>query len=173
MNPAFEHNVEVVAAFGLKLAAALAILLVGRWLARFVARLVERVLNRSKLNRTLVSFTKNIVYFGMLLFVFVVALNKLGIETTSLVALIGAAGLAIGLALQGSLTNFAAGVMIIVMHPFEVGDTIDAGGATGRVEEIQVFNTIMLTDDGRTVIVPNSKITGDKIVVHPRKQPSA
>jgi small conductance mechanosensitive channel len=102
-----------------------------------------------------------------LIFVCIAALNKIGIETTSFVALIGAAGLAIGLALQGSLANFAAGVMLIFLQPFKIGDEVEAGGASGFVREIQIFSTIMETRDKKKVIVPNAKITSDKIVVLP------
>jgi small conductance mechanosensitive channel len=95
--------------------------------------------------------------------VVIVALSKLGIQTTSFIAIIGAAGLAVGLALQGSLANFAAGVMLIIFKPFKVGDFISAGGAMGTVEEIQIFNTILNAPDNRCIIVPNSKVTGDNI----------
>jgi small conductance mechanosensitive channel len=105
----------------------------------------------------------------LLLFVIIAALNKLGVETTSFVALIGAAGLAVGLALQGSLANFAAGVMIIMFHPFGVGDYVEAGGGVGTVQDIQIFSTVIITDDKKKVIVPNAKITGDKITVYPKK----
>ena len=152
--------------YGLSLVYALLILVIGRWAAKLVSRLVENALTRSKVNKTLASFTKNIVYFGMLIFVILAALNKLGIETTSFVALIGAAGLAVGLALQGSLANFAAGVMLIMFQPFQVGDFVEAGGATGTVDEIQIFSTIMSTQDNKIIIIPNAKITSDKIVVH-------
>ena len=144
------------------------ILVIGRWVARLLAAVVERSLAPSKLNATLVNFLKNLVYFTLLIFVFIAALNKLGVETTSFVALVGAAGLAVGLALQGSLANFAAGVMIVVFHPFEVGDTIEAGGAVGVVREIQIFNTVLAAEDRKMVIIPNAKITSDKIVVTPR-----
>ena len=106
--------------------------------------------------------TKNYV---ILIFVILAALGKLGVQTNSFVALIGAAGLAVGFALQGSLANFAAGVMIIMLEPFKAGDVIEAGGASGTVKEIQIFSTIMTSED-KKIIVPNSKITGDKIVVH-------
>ncbi len=154
--------------YGVKVLFAILILIIGRWFARVAARLVERTLSRSKMNHTLLIFTKNIVYFGILVFVALAALNKIGIETTSFVAIIGAAGLAVGLALQGSLANFAAGVMLVVFQLFDVGDFIEAGGATGTVEEISIFNTIVRTTDNKKVIVPNAKITGDKIVIYPR-----
>ena len=123
-------------------------------------------MDKSKVNPPLVSFSKNLVYYGILVFVAIAALNKLGVETNSFVAIIGAAGLAVGLALQGSLANFAAGVMIVLFQPFQVGDYIEAGGAVGKVQEIQIFSTIIISDDKKRVIVPNAKVTSDKIVIH-------
>jgi small conductance mechanosensitive channel len=119
---------------------------------------------RAKVDHTLISFTTNLVYFGLMAFVVIAALSKLGIQTTSFVAIIGAAGLAIGLALQGSLSNFAAGVILIMFRPFKSGDYIEGGGVAGSVKEIQIFTTILTTPDNKTIIVPNSKLTGDNIV---------
>ena len=156
--------------YGLNVLGAIVILIVGKWIARICSRLVEKAMVKSKVNKTLAVFTKNIVYFGVLVFVALAALNKLGIETTSFIAVLGAAGLAVGLALQGSLSNFAAGVMLVVFQPFGVGDYIEAGGATGTVDEIQIFSTIMSTQDKKKIIIPNSKITADKIVIYPNSQ---
>ncbi len=154
--------------YGLNLLAAAAIFIIGKWVAKVVARISEGLLLKANVEKTLSSFGKNIVYFGIMTFVVIAALNKIGIETNSFLAVIGAAGLAIGLALQGSLSNFAAGVMMIIFHPFKVGDYIEAGGAEGAVTEIQIFSTIIHTKDNKKVIVPNAKITGDKITVHPK-----
>ena len=154
--------------YGINLLAAILIFVIGKWVARLLSRLSEKAMMKSKVNETLASFAKNLIYYGILIFVAIAALSKLGIETNSFVAIIGAAGLAVGFALQGSLANFAAGVMIILFQPFGVGDTIEAGGATGVVQEIQVFSTIIHSADNKRVIVPNAKITGDKITVHPR-----
>ena len=154
--------------YGMQAVAAVVIFIVGKWLARISSRLIGQVMGRSKINDTLVSFTKNIAYYVILIFVAIAALNKLGVETTSFVAIVGAAGLAVGLALQGSLSNFAAGVMLILFQPFKVGDEIEAGGASGIVKEIQIFSTIMMTKDNKKVIVPNAKISGDKITIYPK-----
>ena len=164
----WEKILGFVIQYGINLLAAIVIFVVGKWVAGLLARLFEKAMMKAKVNTTLASFTKNIIFYGMLIFVAIAALNKVGIETNSFVAIIGAAGLAVGLALQGSLANFAAGVMIILFQPFGVGDTIEAGGATGVVQEIQVFSTIIHSADNKRVIVPNAKITGDKITVHPR-----
>lgn len=154
-----------VAVFGLNLVAALVIFIIGKWLASVAARFFAKSLEKTKVDKTLTVFLRNAVYFGAVTFVIIAALGKLGIETTSFITVIGAAGLAVGLALQGSLSNFAAGVMIILFKPFRVGDMIEAGGAVGKVEEIQVFSTILRTADKKIVIVPNAKITGDKITI--------
>ena len=153
--------------YGLNVLFAILILIIGKWVARLASRVIEAAMLKAKINKTLAVFTKNMAYFGLLVFVAIAALSKLGIETTSFVALIGAAGLAVGLALQGSLANFAAGVMLIIFQPFEVGDFIEAAGAVGRVTEVQIFSTIIHTTDNKKVIVPNAKITGDKITVYP------
>jgi small conductance mechanosensitive channel len=153
--------------YGISLIAALLIFIIGKWLAKIVSQLVEKAMLKTKMNKTLVTFTRHIVYFTILVFVIIAALNKLGIETNSFLAIIGAAGLAVGLALQGSLANFAAGVMMILFQPFQVGDFVEAGGAVGTVQEIQIFSTVIITPDKKKVIVPNSKITGDKITIHP------
>jgi len=152
--------------YGLSFVYAILIFIVGKWVARLVSKIAGTAMTKGKLNETLASFLKNIIYYVLLMFVVIAALNKLGIETTSFVAIIGAAGLAVGLALQGSLANFAAGVMLILFQPFKVGDEVEAGGASGTVKEIQIFSTIMETNDKKTIIVPNAKITADKIIIH-------
>jgi small conductance mechanosensitive channel len=113
--------------YGINIVAALIIFIIGKWIARLASNLAERLMLNAKINRTLATFTKHMVYFGMLAFVIIAALNKLGIETNSFIAIIGAAGLAVGLALQGALANFAAGVMLIMFQPFQVDDLVEAG----------------------------------------------
>jgi small conductance mechanosensitive channel len=153
--------------YGLNILAALLILIIGRMAASMVAKLVQNALQKTKLNQTLASFVRNLTYYALMAFVIIAALNKLGVETSSFIAVVGAASLAIGLALQGSLSNFASGVMLIIFHPFKVGDTVEAAGAQGTIEEIQIFNTVMLSPDKtKRIIVPNSKVTADKITVH-------
>ena len=152
--------------YGLSFVYAILIFIIGKWAARVVSKIAGAAMHKAKLNETLSSFLKNIIYYVLLIFICIAALNKIGVETTSFVALIGAAGLAVGLALQGSLANFAAGVMLILFQPFKVGDEVEAGGASGIVKEIQIFSTIMETKDNKKIIVPNAKITADKIVIH-------
>lgn len=168
MQNIMDKAMGYVMQYGLAFLYAILIFIIGKWLARVIAKIAGAAMHKAKLNETLSSFLKNIIYYVLLIFVCIAALNKLGIETTSFVALIGAAGLAVGLALQGSLANFAAGVMLILFQPFKVGDEVEAGGAAGNVKEIQIFSTIMETADKKVIIVPNAKITADKIVIHKR-----
>jgi small conductance mechanosensitive channel len=152
--------------YGIKLAVGILIYVIGKKASGIIADLAGKAMSKAKLNKTLTSFCRNIIYYCALLFVVITALGQVGIQTNSFVALIGASGLAVGLALQGALANFAAGVMIILFQPFQVGDTIEAAGAVGTVTEIQVFSTILGTTDNKNVIIPNAKITADKIIIH-------
>lgn len=155
---------EYLATYGLKILGALLIFLIGRWVAGVVAGLVEKALLKSKIDKTIAKFTKHLTNVGILVFVVIAALASLGVETTQFAVALGAAGLAIGLALQGSLANFASGFLMIVFRPFKVGDFIEAAGVKGVVEEIQIFNTIINTLDNIRVIVPNGQITGGNIL---------
>jgi small conductance mechanosensitive channel len=159
-----EHWVQVGLAFGVNVLLALGIMIVGWVAARFLRRATSKGLRRSYVEPTLASFLGNIVYALVLAFAVVATLNKVGVQTTSLVALIGAAGLAIGLALQGSLSNFAAGIMIIIFRHFRVGDVIETGVINGTVESLDIFNTVIITADNQKVIVPNSKLTQDAVI---------
>ncbi len=169
MQEHIEKIYEYLIQYGFNFVAAILIFIIGKWVAKIVSNFLERFLLNSKVEKTLAIFGRNIVYFAILVFVSIAALNKLGVETSSFLAIIGAAGLAVGLALQGSLSNFASGVMMILFHPFHLEDYIEAGGAEGTVTEIQIFNTIITTKDNKRVIVPNAKITGDKITVYPKQ----
>jgi len=152
--------------FATNLLAALLIFGVGRWTARLVTRIVGRLALRAKIDETLVKFATNLVYAAMLAFAALSALNRLGVDTTSFTAVVAAAGLAVGFALQGSLSNFAAGVLLILFKPFKLGDHVTAGGALGMVEEIQIFNTLIRTETNSLMIVPNSAITTATITNH-------
>jgi small conductance mechanosensitive channel len=161
---------ELVAAFGIRAATALLILVVGRWVAKFLRNLIGKMMAKSNLDATLVTFVGSLVYFSLLTFVALAALAQLGIQTTSFIAVIGAAGLAVGLALQGSLANFAAGVLMLIFRPFKVGDFIEGAGVAGVVEEIHIFNTMLSTLDNKAIIIPNAKLTGDNITNYTRKE---
>ena len=137
---------------------AIAIVLIGRIVVKWIVKLVRKLMVRSDMDPILINFASAIVNAILLLFVFIAALDQLGVDTTSLVALIGAAGLAIGLSLQGSLQNFAAGVMLIVFRPFKIGDFVDAGGQAGVIEQISIFSTTMKSGDNKEIIIPNGQI---------------
>ena len=144
--------------WGINFLFALGIFVAGRWLARGIVALIKRLLARGRFDPILANFVTSILNGVLLLVVVIAALDRLGVNTTSLVALIGAAGLAIGLALQDSLKNFAAGVMLIVFRPFKAGDFVEAGGTQGVVERINIFSSTFSTPDNREIIVPNGAI---------------
>ena len=161
---------ELLTVYGLKVLAALAILLVGRIVAGWGRRLTEKMLGRSRTDEIVIGFVGSIVYIGLMVFVVLAALGQLGIQTTSFIAILGAAGLAIGLALQGSLANFASGFLLIIFRPFKVGDFIEAAGVSGSVEAIQIFTTTLKTPDNKAVIVPNSAIYDGNITNYSAKE---
>ncbi len=159
--------------FGLNLIAAIAIFVVGRWIAMALHRFVVRGLEKAKMEPILVRFLGNIVYTLLLIFVVLAAINQVGVQTTSLIALLGAAGLAVGLALQGSLANFAAGILIIIFRPYRIGDFVEGGGVAGTVDEVQIFTTILKSPDNRRIIVPNGQMMSGTIVnfsTHPTRR---
>lgn len=160
---------ELVVTYGLKIVGALVIVVIGFWLARRLGNGLQRMLEKSHFDASLTHFLSNLAYYALLIFVLLAALNQLGIETTSFVALIGAAGLAVGLALEGALSNFAAGVLILIFRPFKVGDWVEAASIFGKVENILVFSTILVTRDNKTVIIPNAQVTGSPIINYSHK----
>ncbi|MCL5281678.1 MAG: mechanosensitive ion channel [Planctomycetes bacterium] len=154
----------LVAQYGLNLIGALAIFVVGRWVAKSVSSLLSKALTKAKVDATLVPFIENLAYTGMLVFIIIAALAKLGVQTASVVAVLGAAGLAVGLALQGSLANFASGVLLLVFKPFRVGDYVEISGVGGTVQAIHVFNTVLNDPNNIRVIVPNGQVTSGNIL---------
>lgn len=149
--------------WGINIIMALAIFLIGKFVVKMVVRFSKKLMAKAKVDNILVNFIASIINAILLLFVFIAALDQLGVETTSLIALIGAAGLAIGLALQGTLQNLASGVMLIIFRPFNDGDFIEAAGVSGVVEEIGIFTTTMRSGDNREIIIPNGEIFGGTI----------
>jgi small conductance mechanosensitive channel len=149
--------------WGINIVFALAIFVVGRMVAKAIVKLLRKILEKSGMDNILINFIGSIVNSALLLFIIIAALDQLGVDTTSLIAILGAAGLAVGLALQNSLQNFAAGVMLIIFRPFKTGDFVEAAGTAGVVETISIFSTIMRTGDNREVIVPNGAIYSDTI----------
>lgn len=150
--------------WGLRLLAALLILLVGMWLAKRLSTGLERVLGRAHVDSTLIGFLRNVSYAAMLVLVFVTVLTSLGVPQTSMLAVLGAAGLAVGLALRDSLSNIASGVMLIVLRPFRAGDHVIAAGEEGIVSEVRIFQTRLRAFDQRMIILPNSQITTAPII---------
>lgn len=149
--------------FAINLALAIVIYVVGKFVVKIIVNIVGKLLKKAKYDDMLVDFLKAIANAVLMLFVIIAALNELGIDTSSLVAILAAAGLAIGLSLQGSLSNFAAGVMLLVFRPFKAGDFVDAGGATGVVKNISIFTTTMNSVDNKLIIVPNGSIYSGNI----------
>ncbi len=150
--------------YGIQILAAIVIFVVGKWIAGFVRNKLRSTMQKRDVDPALVSFGTSIIYYVLMIAVVIAAIQRVGFETTSLVAVLGAAGLAVGLALQGSLSNFASGVLIIMFRPFKIGDFIDAGGQAGVVQEIGVLVTIMKTPDNKKIIQPNSAIMSGAIV---------
>jgi len=159
-----QSGMDLLMQYGPKLLAAIAIFLIGKMVANGVKRMVSRVMTKGNVDPLIIGFTSSLVYIGMMVFVVMAALGQIGIQTTSFIAILGAAGLAIGLALQGSLANFAAGFLLIIFRPFKVGDVVEAAGVTGKVDVIQIFTTTLKTPDNKTIIIPNAKLSGDNII---------
>ena len=155
---------EWIIPYGTKILLAIAIFVVGKFLARLISRLLGKAALKSTKDEMLQSFIVSISYFLLLLIVVIASLSQIGINTSSLVALIGAAGLAIGLSLQNSLQNFAAGVMLLIFKPFRKGDLIETGGMTGVVEQMGLLVLELRTGDNKTVLLPNGKVFSDSIV---------
>ena len=160
----WERLAETGMAFGTNLVAALAIFLIGKWIASRLVILMKAALTRAKVDRTLVSFLGNVANIGLLILIIIAALGKLGIPTTSVTALIGGAGLAVALSLKDQLSNFAAGALIILFRPFKVGDFIKVNGFEGTVSEIKMVQTALSTPDNEEVILPNSIVMSNCIV---------
>ena len=169
MEDLIEKILELLTIYGLKVIAAIVVFIVGRWIAKGLTKFAENVMNKRQVDPTIVSFVANMTYIALLVFVVLAALGQLGIQTTSFIAVIGAAGLAIGLALQGSLANFAAGFLMIIFRPFKVGDYIEGAGVAGTVEATQIFTTQLKTPDNKTVIIPNAALTAGNITNYSAK----
>jgi len=155
---------EIITTYGLNLVWAIVTLVVGLWVVKLIKRGIRQGLDRGETEETLKSFLISIVSVLLKVMVYITALGMLGVEMTSFIAILGAAGLAVGLALSGALQNFAGGVMILLFKPFRAGDYIDAQGHSGTVKEIQIFSTILKTPDNKTILIPNGKLANDSMV---------
>ena len=163
METAVEEATEFLAVYGLQVVAAIVILIIGRLVAGLARRGVGKLLARAHVDPTVSSFLMNLTYIMVMVFTVLAVLSKFGVQTASFIAVLGAAGFAVGFALQGSLANFAAGILILVLRPFKVGNFIDAGGVAGSVKEIRLFTTELATPDNVQILVPNGQIYGGVI----------
>lgn len=155
---------EIIAAYGLKIVGAILFFIIGLWIVNSITKLIRKLMARRHIDASLQSFLSSMIGVGLKVLLLVSVAGMVGIETTSFVAVIGAMGLAVGLALQGSLANFAGGVLILLFKPFKAGDMIESNGQIGVVQEIQIFNTIMLTGDNKTIIIANAMVSNGIIV---------
>ncbi len=163
METFMDTLVAFATTYGIKIVGAILVLIVGRFVAGLARRTVVRVMERGNVDPAIVSFVRGIVYYLILIVAIVAALGKFGVETASFIAVLGAAGFAVGFALQGSLSNFAAGVLLLLFRPYKIGDYIEAAGTAGSVREMGIFTTVLTTPDNVRVMVPNGKVFGDVI----------
>ncbi len=165
LDPTATENVwqGVLAIGALNILVSILILIIGRWIAQWLSRMAEKAMGRANVDHTLRNFAISILYYLLLFIVIIMALNNLGFSTTSIVAVLGAGGIAVGLALKDSLSNFAAGAMIIFFKLYKVGDFVEVAGATGSVREVRIFNTLLETPDRKLVLVPNGQVLSANI----------
>ncbi len=164
MNDLLTKLLEWATLYGLNIIAALVIVLIGCFVANTIKSLIIRVLEKGHVDKTLVSFLSSICHIGIMIFAIIAALGRLGVQTASFVAILGAAGLAVGLALQGSLANFASGILMVIFKPFRAGDYIEGAGVAGSVQSLGIFTTELCSPDNKKIIIPNAKIMGDNII---------
>ncbi|MGR5299134.1 mechanosensitive ion channel domain-containing protein, partial [Vibrio mediterranei] len=162
------NNSDLLVQYGVNIISAILILFIGNIVVKAVANSVSKLLHKKKMDKAVVEFIHGIVRYTLFVIILIAALSRIGVQTASVVAVIGAAGLAIGLALQGSLSNFAAGVLIVSFRPFKSGDYVEIGGMAGSVDSIQIFQTILTTPDNKMVVVPNASVIGSPITNYSR-----
>ena len=158
------RNQALLLSYAVNIVAAIAIIIVGMIVARVVSNAINRVMRARQIDATVADFLSALVRYGLIAFTLIAALGRVGVQTASVIAVLGAAGLAIGLALQGSLSNLAAGVLLVTFRPFRSGEYVDLGGIAGTVLQVQIFSTTLRTVDGRIVVVPNGKIIAGNII---------
>ncbi|HBV77282.1 Protein involved in stability of MscS mechanosensitive channel [Vibrio casei] len=170
--PKMEHwlndNSDLLIQYGVNIISALIILFIGNIIVKTISNSVAKLLEKKQMDQAVVHFISSLVRYVLFVIVLIAALGKVGVQTASVVAVIGAAGLAIGLALQGSLANFAAGVLIVAFRPFKAGDYVEVSGVAGSVESIQIFQTVLTTPDNKMIVVPNGSVIGSPIVNYSR-----
>ena len=158
------RNQELLLSYAVNIVAAIAILIVGMIVARIVSGTVNRLMLARKIDATVADFLSALVRYAIIAFTLIAALGRVGVQTASVIAVLGAAGLAVGLALQGSLSNLAAGVLLVMFRPFRAGEYVDLGGVAGTVLSVQIFSTTMRTVDGKIIVIPNGKIIAGNII---------
>lgn len=157
-------NQALLLSYAVNIVAALAIIIVGLIIARMISNAVNRLMISRKIDATVADFLSALVRYGIIAFTLIAALGRVGVQTASVIAVLGAAGLAVGLALQGSLSNLAAGVLLVMFRPFRAGEYVDLGGVAGTVLSVQIFSTTMRTADGKIIVIPNGKIIAGNII---------
>ncbi|WP_423732187.1 small-conductance mechanosensitive channel MscS [Hafnia paralvei] len=162
-------NQDLLIHYAVNIIAAIVIFIVGSIIAKIVSGTITRLMKARGVDLTVAHFLSALVRYGIMAFTIIAALGRLGVQTASVIAVIGAAGLAVGLALQGSLSNFAAGVLLVLFRPFRTGEFVDLGGVSGTVKDVQIFSTTMLTADNKTIVVPNGKIIAGNIINYSRE----
>lgn len=162
-------NQDLLIQYAVNIVAAIVIFIVGSIIAKIVSGAITRLMKARGVDLTVAHFLSALVRYGILAFTIIAALGRIGVQTASVIAVIGAAGLAVGLALQGSLSNFAAGVLLVLFRPFRTGEFVDLGGVSGTVKDVQIFSTTMLTADNKTIVVPNGKIIAGNIINYSRE----
>ena len=170
MNEIWDMMRKTAVTYGVQIIGSIIILIVGRWLARLLTRWILKLMAKTHVDETLTSFLSNILFYLFFSVVIIAALGNLGIPTTSVVAILGAATLAIGFALQDSLSNLAAGVMIILLRPFRIGDLVEINDTLGHVTQMQIFHTLLTTLDNKSVFLPNGDIMSNKIINYSKKE---
>lgn len=164
------NNQQVIIDYSLNIVGSIFLILIGLFVARITSKAIHKVLSKQGLDLTIVEFVVPMIRYGIIILFLIASLAKLGVQTTSFAALIGAAGLAIGLALQGSLSNFASGILIVLLRPIKTGEFIEAAGVSGEVESVQIFSTILTTVDNKYVVVPNAQLLNGNIINYSRKK---
>ncbi|EGQ9462891.1 small-conductance mechanosensitive channel MscS [Vibrio cholerae] len=170
VNTWLTNNSDLLIQYGMNVISAILILFIGNLVVKGVAGSVANVLKKKEMDKAVVDFIHGLVRYTLFIIVLIAALSRIGVQTASVVAVIGAAGLAVGLALQGSLSNFAAGVLIVAFRPFKSGDYVEIGGVAGSVDSIQIFQTVLKSPDNKMVVVPNSAVIGGAITNYSRHE---
>lgn len=170
VNTWLTNNSDLLIQYGVNVISAILILFIGNLVVKSVAGSVANVLKKKEMDKAVVDFIHGLVRYTLFIIVLIAALSRIGVQTASVVAVIGAAGLAVGLALQGSLSNFAAGVLIVAFRPFKSGDYVEIGGVAGSVDSIQIFQTVLKSPDNKMVVVPNSAVIGGAITNYSRHE---